>query len=156
MNSQVIREIVNAFKIDLLAEKIPQPIPVVEVGVKSSKTIDVVRSAAVTNAASTTLYTTPTDQDFYLTFASLNTKNASAAGSATIIAVNVTIDGQVRMLLGHVNFVSTNTTGPTSPFICGNHPIKVDRNTAITLTMDSPTTSDRAFASIAGYLDVVQ
>jgi len=141
-------------KTDIQVEKIPAALPVIEVGLKGSKCAQVVRGLVLTNATAGTIYTTPTDQDFYLTFASLTFKTATT-GLMTQITLKVVINTLSQNILGAVNFAATGTTGPTAVFNCGNHPIKIDRGTTIEILMDAANDKDRAYGTINGYLDEV-
>lgn len=154
VNSQVVREINNALKIDERVSTTPNAIPVIEVGLKGSKACNIVESIEVENAASTTIYTTPENQDFYLTFASLHVQNAAAAGQSQVVFLSVVINSVRKNILvcRHIANTNASSRGPAI-FVCGNHPIKVDRNTTITATMDSPTAQDFIGATIAGYTD---
>lgn len=154
VNSQIIKETQEAYKTDIRVEKIPTALPVVEVGLKGSKCAHIVRGIDSNNSTATTIYTTPTDQDFYLTFASLVFKSATT-GQATLIRLKVVIDSVDRYLLGLPNFTATGTTSPANIFNAGNHPIKVDRGTTIQILADVADAEDRVYASIAGYLDEV-
>lgn len=156
VNSQLVAETNNTFKIDTRVEKTPSAIPVAEVGLKGSKSIHIVASGTATNSNSTTIYTTPTDQDFYLTFASLHVNNADAAGTSTLEQLTLVINGARVAILSQVSRVSTNHSGrAASIFQTDRHPIKVDRGTTITLTLNAVSASDLAVANIAGYLDEI-
>ena len=156
VNSQVQKETNFALKIDERVEKTPSAIPVIEVGIKGSKNISIVESGTATNATSTTIYTTPTDQDFYLTFASLHVNNADAAGTSTLIQLTIVVNSVRKAILSQVARVSTNHSGrAASIFQSDRHPIKVDRGSTITLTLNATSASDLAVANIAGYIDEI-
>lgn len=154
VNSQVTREISNAFKIDERVTKLPAAIPVVEVGVKSVKELNVVKTLLCHNAASTTLYTTPENEDFYLLGGSMSLKISSGTESSTEFYITCVISGVRTNILGHA--AASNAYQTVLPvYFMSNHPIKVDKNTTITVTMNAPAAGDRAMASIYGYKDEV-
>jgi hypothetical protein len=83
-----------------------------------------------TGTGTQTIYTTPTDRDFYLTGAWISAVNGGAnTGLLTII--EATINGTNRIILGvALIFQVANGQSSTMNF---THPIKVDRGTAILL-----------------------
>jgi hypothetical protein len=156
VNSQVIKEISNAFKIDERVSPIPQALPVVEVGLKSTKTADIFAASTATNTASTTVYTTPTTGDFYLTFAALSIRCASVAAQSEIFRLTATINGATCHILQLVNLANLGNLACTSTEFRGEQrPIKIDKGTNIIMTMNAPTSSDRMGAVIHGFVDEV-
>lgn len=108
----------------------------------------IVRGASANNAASTTIYTTPADKDFYLTFASIVGKQVATAAQSTKMALTVVIGNVRQDLIMLVNIANQNTTNPASTFI---GKILLDRGSTITLTQNSPTAGDQVGGTIAGY-----
>lgn len=102
---------------------------------------NIVRSAAAMNTTAT-IYTTPTDKDFFLSHAILNSDDGSAGDGY----ITITIDGATQKLL---YFDTAGTTMSQNQFIGGNLNIKIDRGTNITLT--SGGAGIKAQASIIGY-----
>ena len=112
-----------------LAEKV---IAVMETNPKILKSYTVIASAAETNpAAAATLYTTPTNQDFYLCDVSLELiKNATSDLSTGIFcSLTAVVGGVTRTLMAIPGITLTaQTASKTMTFA---HPIKIDRGSAI-------------------------
>jgi len=123
--------------------------PVFEV---KRRVCNIVRSATATNATSATLYTTPSNQDFYLIGATLGAFK-DATSTSTFSALQVTIDGTARNLL----LLPTLNGASAEPFLSistnPNAPIKVDRNTTINVINDTNAAEIRASATIMGYTE---
>lgn len=108
------------------------------------------RSQTASNTgAAQTIYTTPTDQDFFLTSASLSLiKDATATSTGTNI--RVTIEGVARIILAITSITLTAQQAQMQqsfPF-----PIKVDRGTNITIEHSAGTANVLGVATIQGFL----
>jgi hypothetical protein len=130
-----------------LAEKV---VPVMEVNPRLLRRCNIVRVNAATNSASATIYTTPTNQDFYLCGATLGViKDVTSQSLST--RLNVTIDGVVQPIM-HIPSISLTVQSEVMalsfPF-----PVKVDRGTNITVTNSNATANITASSSITGYVD---
>jgi len=120
--------------------------PVVDIG-PNTTTIWKVTSATTTS--SVTVYTTPSDKDFYLTYAFLSmTKDATSDNiltNATIVVGGVTLN---------ILAIPSQTTTAWSDQVCVSfpYPIKLDRASIIVLagTFSAGTMSKRLL--IGGYL----
>jgi len=108
-----------------------------------------VRHATLT--ADATLYTTPTNQDFYLTNIVLsNTKDAASDCSG--VHISATING-ANVRLCQITGI-TLTAGSMNISRTFKEPIKIDRGTNITVSHLTGAGAVLAtYASIAGYLD---
>jgi len=108
------------------------------------------RSAQASNtAAEQTIYTTPTDVDFFLSSACLSLiKDVTATSTATNLFA--TIDGVQRQILVIVGI--TLTVQNQTVAISYDTPIKVDRGTNITLKHSAATANVNAQATIQGFL----
>lgn len=154
-SSRMLRELQDAAKIQISRDKIPNQIadkvvPVMEVNPRLTRIVNVVRTSSIANSTSSTIYTTPINQDFYLTNASLAViKDATA--TATYFRLNVVIDGATQRLLVIPSLTLTaQTLGLSSNLM---FPLKVDRNTAITIDSDTNVANHKAQAVIVGYID---
>ena len=109
---------------------------------------NVVKSNTLSNATSLTLYTTPTDKDFFLTALQLSfIKDASA--TATQMGVTVVIDGVTTTLVRAVGLTTTAQSGnlaQTLPF-----PIKLDRGSIISIVNNTGVANVTTWVNIMGY-----
>ena len=94
---------------------------------------NIVRNLTRTTTGSGTIYTTPTDKDFYLVSASLSfIKDATCdQATGTSAAVNVVIDGTTVSTVSTSGLTLTAQSGEVS--LSSGYPIKVDRGTTITI-----------------------
>jgi hypothetical protein len=129
-------------------------IPVMETNPTILHNIDIVRFIGTSSStASITAYTTPTNQDFYMTGCSLSmVKDAANDGATANIAIGCFVGGVVRYPL--VIATLTLTAQSQTVAISFQKPIKVDRNTAITVACGTFTAgSRRVEGTINGYID---
>jgi hypothetical protein len=130
-NTDTIKEVKEAFKAQQLTDSLDNPIAVVNVNPKSFRNINIVKTRASNGA----IYTTPNNQDFYLIGLSIvahgtttanNTITTTSELGESITLVN--IDTRVSVVVD-VDSQNLNIMFPI--------PIKIPRNTAITLTVGS-------------------
>jgi len=134
-NSELTQGMINNAKIASSVDPIPSElsekvVPVMEVNPRLLKTTNIVRHAISTSSGSSTIYTTEENKDFYLTGA-VYSYHVNATADATIGQIIATIDGVARRILGFAKITTTavvNTVTISFPF-----PIKIDRNTTITI-----------------------
>lgn len=152
-NTRIKNYFIDILKLNPIQDSIPDYVrqdiqPTVEVDKPFS---NILRRASCINTTTATIYTTPTDKDFYLTGANISlTKDVSATSTSS--AINVTIDG-VTQVLTEIKGISL-TVQSDCMSVSLTHPIKVDRNTAITLTNATGTANVSSVACIQGYIDV--
>lgn len=151
VNSQVVAETAQAFKLDLNVDKIPAPIPVIEVGVKSVKNA-IAANAGLSNATSATVYTCPSNQDFYLTSCILNMIK-DATSTSLYVTLRVYINGQSTTLIYIPCFTLTAQT--MSCNLIFPHPLKLDRGSQINVLSDTNVANIKAYGSISGFIDEV-
>lgn len=109
---------------------------------------NIVRRAPLSNATSATVYTTPSDKDFYLNSAFLSViKDVTAQSLASSILVFID-SVQVGILS-----ISGLSLTPQNDVVSISFPIplKLDRNTTITVTASNATANVSASAGITGY-----
>lgn len=152
VNSQVVAEIVNALKLDQQVDNIPNPIPVIEVGVQSIKK-GISRSQSAANATQTLIYATPTNADFYLTGGNLTFQKDATATSTLFNIAYVDENNQAQNLLtfGLVTLNAGVGSTQTPPF----HPIKCARGSNITINSSTNTGNFKTTGQIYGYIDEV-
>jgi hypothetical protein len=151
MNSQVTAEIRDALKLNVGTEKIPEAIPVIEVGMKLTKNA-ISRTGGSAATGSATIYTTPTDQDFYLTgFNFSYSKNATcdvATGSINLTAFIQGANVAICLLS-----VLTLTAEKDTISVTLTHPIKIDRGKAIAISGTFTAGAMARNGAIYGYID---
>lgn len=152
MNDEVIREIRNAFKIQPGSmEQSPNPIPVVEVGLKSVKNA-FVRSNFATNSTGVTIFTTSANADTYLVSAAL-TMIKDATATATSSSITIVYNGSTELLISIPEITLTAQT--LSVNITLPHPIKLDRGSLVRITNSTNVGNISSFGSVICYLDEV-
>jgi len=116
--------------------------------IEIKRVCNIIKRGLEDNTASTTIYTTPADKDFYIVGLSLNYSKDITATS-TSFGINAVIEGASTPILnlrGSTLTVQNEATSISLP-----NAIKVDRNTAITLTATNATANHSASAIIYGY-----
>jgi hypothetical protein len=110
--------------------------------------INIVRSSATVNVLSVTLFTTPTDKDFFLTSINLSAK-FKTGGASTVVRFVATIDGVLNTFIRLVNIAGEGTTTQMSiPF---QKPIKVDRGSVISAACDVAEVNTAYSGGFTGY-----
>jgi len=110
----------------------------------------IVRGSGMTNSTTSSLYTTPTDKDFYLTNAVLSVSKDTTA-AAVAIDLRVLVDGATLtpVRISGITLTALQATVPVS----FNPPLKVDRNTSISINASSATANIRVDGAIVGYTE---
>jgi hypothetical protein len=148
-----MKELKDGVKLQQLKDVVPNQladkvIPVMEVNPKLLRRCNLVRSIDATNATSGTIYTVPTDRDFYLVAASISTIKDVTATSVES-AITVFIDGVARKLLSIAGItLTTQTLALANSF---PDPIKIDRGTNISVTNTTNVGNIKSIGGIAGY-----
>jgi len=132
VNSQVSNEIVEAFKIDRQVERIPQAIPVIEVGIKSVKN-NKAASFARTTTGTASLYASSAINKTYITGLQVSFIKDAACDIATgDINISTTIGGISTIIARFA--VITLTADTQSVYIDFKHPLLIDRSATISFT----------------------
>ena len=155
-NSDTKKEINDAIRGNAVSNLAPtqlanQVIPVIDVNPKALRRSNIARTAS-TSGASTTIYTTPADKDFFLVGANFSFIKDATSDIATNAALQLRciIDGLTTAILNHAVITLTAQSGNIS--ISFPFPLKIDRNTAISLFRASTTAGVTVIAgSIVGY-----
>jgi len=152
-NSDAIKAIRDNARLSI-SEGFPQDldlkiVPTMDMTPDFHRICDVVKNATAINATSGTIYTTPADQDFYLTGATLSVIKDVTATSLNS-SVKVTINGEVRSLLR----ISSLTTTVQSECMTMDYPtpIKIDRNTNITVENGTNNANISSNGTIVGFV----
>lgn len=133
------------FKVnEQLSDEVMGPIATIPI----ERRANIVRRTGYTNQTTNTIYTTPADKDFYITFINLGFIKDSTS-TATSIRIQATIDGVAQRLVDIPGI--TLTADSKSLAVALVTPIKVDRNTAITINSDTATANITVYGTIHGY-----
>ena len=154
VNSQTIKEIIDALKIDTNIEMVPNAVPVVEVNPKIVKPLLVVSNVRTSSGAST-LMTTSGSADTYIKAITFGvTKNVTCDVASGQVALSAYIGG---VNTGIINIpILTLTAEYMSITIDLGTGIKIDRNTTITFGNQTFTAGAMIrTATIYYYLDEV-
>lgn len=108
---------------------------------------NIVRSQTFTNATAATIYTTPTDKDFYLEALTLSVIK-DATSQSTLTDIRAVIDG-VSQLIARISGITLTAQNQT--ITLSGLKIKVDRGTNITLNATSGVANIKCDGSIIGY-----
>lgn len=154
-NGDTIQELIRAgllqssFDIPkLLAKEI---IPTIEINPILSKFCDIVRNASITNTTQATIFTTPDDPQisFFLIACSLSVIK-DVLSTSTLTQIDIVVDGANRQVL-NISGITLTAQNSTISIVLP-HPLKIDRNTSITLNNGTAIANIRADASIVGFL----
>jgi hypothetical protein len=152
-NSQLSKEMIEGAKINISFDNIPtqiadKVIPTMEVNPKMLRICNIVKDGSATNATSATIYTTPTDKDFYLVSAQMSViKDVTATSTNSF--VNAVIDGLTSTMMRIRGLTLTPQSETIS--ISLNPPLKIDRGTNITIGNTTNVANVSASGSIVGY-----
>jgi len=153
-NGDLKRELIAGAGIQTSVDVVPNQIadkvvPVMEVNPKMLRTCDIIKRAIATNATSATIYTTPANADFYLIGANMcMIKDATSTSAET--SIKATKDNASINILEFAGITLTAQT--LSESISLNNPLKLDRNTTITITNATNTANIRSSGIIYGYI----
>lgn len=121
--------------------------PVVEIGPRVSNIIKNFVQTASTSGS--TIYTTPADKDFFVTFSELGlTKDAASDNVQSYIDVMV---GGARIVLSPL-YTQTTTAGTFHCSTSYPYPLKIDRNSTIRLVTTHAAGTKSAQAIIGGFI----
>lgn len=145
-NTSIAQDIRRIFGIkeNLNSEIGDSVIPVVQI----TRIPSIFRNATPTTSGTATIFTTPPDKDFYLSYAMFQMMKNAAADN-TNVSFNVVIDGAARTL---IQFETLSLTAFTdSKAIVLNPPVLLDRNSGITMTGAFTVGAMSRSGVIAGY-----
>jgi hypothetical protein len=153
-NADTIRELIKGANLQTGFDQIPNElarsiVPTLEVNPAMFRRCNIVRGSSAINATTQTIYTTPTDRDFFLCGCSLNViKDVTSTTTRSDIICNP--DGDTSQSVLRVSCLTlTPQTGQQSqvfPF-----PIKLKRGSNITVTNDTNVANVTSSGCIVGY-----
>jgi hypothetical protein len=161
-NSDLTKELREGAKLQTSTDSIPSQlaekvVPVMEVNPKLLKSCNIIRHVNNAASGSNTIYTTPTDRDFYLVTAWLSyTKNVTCDITTGAVAITAQAEeGSAFTILGLANF--TLAVESDSGQISFPTPVKLKRGTAITMSGTFTAGAMSRSGGITGYtIDNIQ
>lgn len=154
VNSQQVKETIQALKLDINVDRIPPAAPTIETNPKQVKEAHICRSAQLAAAATATIYTTPIDQDFYLTSGNISMKCTSGT-TVTYMRITAFINSVAYPIIEISSIAGQATTAQNT--LALRNPIKIDRGTAITIDASAADAAGttRGAACIQGFIDEI-
>lgn len=154
-NSELTDELKIGAKIQLSRDRIPNEIaekvvPTMEVNPKLLKNCNILRHATAINTTATTVYSVPSDIDFYLCGCSLSVIKDATATSINS-AIQITVDGDSNFFRPISIAGLTLTPQSLSESVDFNRPIKVKRGTNISVINSTNVANCTSSACIWGY-----
>jgi len=148
---EIVQRVIDGLRLDVGRELTPQEVEdkIRAVFVANEENIiDTIRSATRTTTGSTTIFTTPSDKDFFLTYATLS-YHCNASADAIQYLVQIIIDGATQSILrlSKITLIALNDR-LTINF---NPAIQLDRNTAISLTQTFTVGLSSVSGAVGGY-----
>lgn len=122
--------------------------PIIQPSIEILPRINIARQVTATNATSATVYTTPTDKDFYLCTVQLAFIK-DVTSTSTQLAMTTTIDGVACTLIRVPHITLTVGQGSTS--ISYPIPVKIDRGVTIAVTSSTNVANVAVSGVITGY-----
>ncbi len=110
---------------------------------------NILKYAERTSSGSVTMYTTPADKDFYMTYAMLNISKDVASDVAAALFTCYMEGAATRVFL-----LTTQPSTAESRHICVSFPIpiKIDRNTAIAVTATRTAGAHTVSGVVGGFI----
>jgi len=153
-NSDLTKELTEGGKIQVSRDIVPNQlaekvVPTMEVNPKLFRKINVVKSTVTALTGAITVYTTPTDKDFFLCGLYLTTiKDAASDGTDAYISVTF-IDGSSGTVMAIPGIASTAQIGSLSYTF--ERPIQLKRGTTVSVVGNTTAGVFRKSAGIIGY-----
>lgn len=124
-------------------------IPVMEVNPKLLRRVNFLKRAALSNAATASIFTAVSDRDTYITAASL-TYSADVTATTTSVQIEIVVDGATIQIL---NFARVSLQVQNGE-MCQSFvpPIKIDRGSAVIIRSGTAVANIVAVACIQGYI----
>lgn len=136
-NSDLTNELKDGAKLQQIRDVIPtqlaeKVVPVMEVNPKLLRRINVCKNATANNATSATIYTTPTDKDFFITCVILSVSKDVTSTSLASAVAGTLFTGETISFAG----ITTETLKSEAhqEVISYPIPIQLKRGTTITVT----------------------
>ena len=140
--------ILNTKAFDQLSSEVTGPIATIAI----QPTCKTVRSGVTGSSGTLTLFTTPSDKDFYLCSFTISLAKDSTCDTASgVISLSATIDGVSQRLASLA--VLTLTAQSINQVVSLQYPLKVDRNTAISINGTFTVGAMQRVGTLLGYTE---
>jgi len=149
--SSIMLEAQNLAGTQSAADSIPNQManivqPTLEI---NPRTTQLVRAVTATATGNTTIYTTPADKDFFLTFASIS-GSQNVACDNVIYYIDCVVGGTTRRII--VFDVQGSTAQSVNQVASFPYPIKLDRNSLVRVYNTFTAGASTKSAAIGGYI----
>lgn len=136
-NSDLSKELIRGAKIQTSKDSVPSQlaekvVPVMEVNPRLLRLTTNAPQIASSTTGAKTVYTTPTNQDFYLTGFTFAYIKDATSDAATSLDFRVKVNGATLTLFSFPIITLTASSGQISVTLA--NPLKLDRNTVIDYT----------------------
>jgi hypothetical protein len=154
-NSELFKELREGVKLQQLTDTIPSQladkvVPVMEVNPKLLKVCNIVKSATCNNATTATIYTAPTDRDFFIVSAALSVikdvTSTSVQSAINVVPEDAVTGSNICVLAGIT--LTPQTLAISQTFI---PPLKLKRGSVIGAINSANVANVRAEATITGF-----
>lgn len=148
MDTTLLNEIRDVYKLQLSTAPVPNAIPVCDVNPKHAREIDFSTYNALTNGTSATIFTALNDRDTYITGACLSLiKDATA--TSTNFAIKVYIKGvlsPIVVISGITSTAQNQTVSLSFPI-----PIRIDKGSTVTITSGTANANIKVDGCVQGF-----
>jgi hypothetical protein len=151
-NKDAIKALIDSANlpiIDIPIKLAQSIVPIIDITPVAHRVVNIGRSTATTSPSNSTIYTTPTDRDFYLTGAIL-TASYDATADNTFTHLQTYVNGYLFSILEFRKISLTAFSDNTT--ISFPTPIKLDRGATIVLSGSFNVGSGTKGAAIFGYV----
>jgi hypothetical protein len=153
-NSELSKELIKGGALQASRDAIPNQlaekvVPVMEVNPRLLKNCNVSRRGFLSNATSATLFTTPTDKDFYVCAAQMGYIKDATSTATTLRMTCITEENLSGALIVIPTLTLTAGNGGASVSIVP--PLKLTRGSIIACTSDSAVANIKVDGCIQGY-----
>lgn len=153
-NSDTLKEMREAFGVQTATDKTVSPIPVVDVNPKNLRRANIASGTSSAATGNFTVYTTPSDKDFFLTGVQMQYMKDATADNTTV-AITATEDSGATITL-----ITTRTITTTAYTAAINRelvpPIKLKRNSNVIMSGTFTVGALTRAACVSGYTVEVQ
>lgn len=153
-NKQLVNTAIDELKLNPVTDAIPrQVVPTIQpVFELKRKSINVIKNAGLINGTTGTIYTTPSDKDFYLMGSSI-TYIKDASSTSIYSTVRCTIEDGTLSDVNVIAQLTLTAQQGSNSINYGQEGIKLKRNTAITIQNSAGTANITAYGIIWGYTE---
>lgn len=155
-NSRVARELREAAQLQLATDHLPMKLadyvmPTIEVNPRLVRVQNVIAHTSRSTTGTSTVYTVPSDRDFYLCMAQMSA-SFDATADSTNSFLTVTLDDGAANLRPIQLMKQTTTATAHNQAVFFNPPIKLKRGSTVGLNLSFTVGSGNGSANVSGYV----